>query len=136
MTKKHYRDDSVSAVMMNDGGKVFLIEMTLWRDHYKCDRFKKFASQYNADGSFGFSIVTLLDDLNGLGTHEKEMHEIWITEMYPKLKGMILFSVAQMGKDTFNATVVEKEYYAEEYSGYEIDDDWKGNEYDATLRLE
>ena len=120
MTKKYYRDDSISAVMMTDGGKVFLLEMTLWRDHYKCDRFRKISIQETVggigNGSFGFTVVTVVDDLNGLDTHDKDMYDIWITDMFPELKGMIPFSVAQTGKDTFTATVVEKEYYTEEYS--------------------
>lgn len=115
MVKKHYRDDSISAVMMTDGESVFLIEMTLWRDYYKCDRFRKIATLENVggenDGSFGFTVVTVIDDLNGLDTHDKDMHEIWITEMFPELKNHILFSVAQAGKDTFTATVIEKDYY-------------------------
>lgn len=120
MTKKYYRDGSISAVLMTDGGRVFLLEMTLWRDSFKCDRFRKIADLYVAggknNGSFGFTVTTIIDDMNGLDTHEKDLHDIWITDMFPQLKGLVLYSVASAGKNTFTATVVENEYFKEEYS--------------------
>lgn len=120
MTKKYYRDDSTSAVLMTDGGKVFLLEIILWRDYFKCDRFRKIGDLYTVggknNGSFGFTITTIIDDMNGLDTHERYLHDIWITDMFPELRGLVLYSVASAGKNTFNATVVENEYFKEEHS--------------------
>ena len=100
MINEEYRNDKISASLTSHGGKVYLIEMTLWRHAFECDRFKKVGNIYRRhmdEEDFGFAVETLVDDELGLKSNTKEYVDIWIAHMFPQLKNKILFNASFIG---------------------------------------
>lgn len=138
MIDEQYRDNRISAALTSHGGKVYLIEMTLWRYAFRCDRFKKVGNLYRVERDqedFGFSVDILIDDELGLESHMKDNVDIWITPMFPQLKNKTLFNVASVGKEEFAITVIDKDYYSSLYPKEKNEFEWMCPEYPGLVDL-
>lgn len=112
MKRESYTTDKITASLYSNGGKAYIIELTLWtgKNDYSCDGFEKVAELHRIENNevhFGFAINLLKNNLV-VGSDD-----IWITDLFPVLKNKELFSISLTEKGTALITVLDKDYFNE-----------------------